>query len=183
MRGTLLTCPSPNRTLRYLMFVLQHNYRAVFVRLSLWLDLCLHIQQKLYAAGENKVGTDESQFNAILCARSKPHLRAGVSCQTPSLLETLTLFCVLVFVIFCISPVVIDLSSLPGVPADVWQRHREEHLQGDVWKCGVWHGCCGYVLPVSLLFYQLGVKSKRWPGKLTKTKPFLIVHWVFSSVS
>ncbi|XP_015201901.1 annexin A11a [Lepisosteus oculatus] len=45
---------------------------------SMNVDITLAKQdaQNLYAAGENKLGTDESKFNAILCARSKAHLRA-----------------------------------------------------------------------------------------------------------
>ncbi|KAM8924394.1 annexin A11 isoform 1-T1 [Pelodytes ibericus] len=35
--------------------------------------------QELYAAGENRLGTDESKFNAILCARSRSHLNAVFS--------------------------------------------------------------------------------------------------------
>jgi len=35
--------------------------------------------QELYAAGEKKLGTDESVFNKILCARSSEHIQAVVA--------------------------------------------------------------------------------------------------------
>uniref|UniRef100_A0A3Q3ILC2 Annexin n=1 Tax=Monopterus albus TaxID=43700 RepID=A0A3Q3ILC2_MONAL len=39
-------------------------------------DTNLAKQDKLYAAGERKWGTDDDEFNAILCARNKNHLQA-----------------------------------------------------------------------------------------------------------
>lgn len=37
------------------------------------------VSQELYAAGEKKLGTDESVFNKILCSRSCEHIQAVVA--------------------------------------------------------------------------------------------------------
>lgn len=52
--------------------------------------------------------------------------------------------------------------SLPRVPADVWERHWEEYLQGNVWQRGGWHGGCGYV-PWALFFSR---PQPNWSGFL-----------------
>ena len=41
------------------------------------MPVCPSSVQELYADGENRLGTDESKFNAILCSRSRAHLVAG----------------------------------------------------------------------------------------------------------
>uniref|UniRef100_A0A3P8UR58 Annexin n=1 Tax=Cynoglossus semilaevis TaxID=244447 RepID=A0A3P8UR58_CYNSE len=57
------------------------HFRRLLISLAQNVEVCVLVtcalvsSQALYAAGEMKLGTDESKFNAILCARSIPHLR------------------------------------------------------------------------------------------------------------
>lgn len=47
------------------------------------MSICPSSVQELYAAGENRLGTDESKFNAVLCSRSRAHLVAGKAVPAP----------------------------------------------------------------------------------------------------
>uniref|UniRef100_A0A8C5FS85 Annexin n=1 Tax=Gadus morhua TaxID=8049 RepID=A0A8C5FS85_GADMO len=74
--------------------------------------------QALYAAGENMVGTDESKFNAILCARSKPHLRAGTCTHASRTQVSGEWPCCAYLFPLCVSSPVKCIKNTPGYFAE-----------------------------------------------------------------
>ncbi|CAB1313027.1 unnamed protein product, partial [Coregonus sp. 'balchen'] len=64
-----------NAEIREINQIYKHEYGKTLED-SISNDTSGHFRRLLVSLCQNKVGTDESQFNAILCARSKPHLRA-----------------------------------------------------------------------------------------------------------